>query len=90
MALIRQSRVVAKGQWYHVGGSFAALYMGLLMAASNFSCNCFRIQTSENKFVGLAPKLAPFIDNLLALHIGLKRKIQRLLNMNFCGRKFFW
>ena len=36
----------AKGQLYHVGARFEALCKGVLMAASDFSCNFFRILTS--------------------------------------------
>ena len=34
------------GQLYLVGAHFEALLMGVLMAASDFSCNFFRILTS--------------------------------------------
>ena len=36
----------AEGQLYHVGAGFEAVFMGLLMAASDVSCNFFCILTS--------------------------------------------
>ena len=36
-----------KSQPYHVGARFEALCEGVLMVASDFSCNFFRIPTSQ-------------------------------------------
>ena len=43
----------AKGQLYHVGARFEALCKGVLIAASDFSCNFFRILTFGFEQCGL-------------------------------------
>ena len=44
--MIADKDLEAKGQLYHVRSHFEALCKGVLMAASDFSCNFFRILTS--------------------------------------------
>ena len=38
--------IEAKGQQYHVGARFEALFMSVFMAASEFSCNFFFFQSN--------------------------------------------
>ena len=51
---VAQKDLEAKGQLCHVVAHFKALFMGIFMAVTDFSCNCFGILSSRLEQCGWA------------------------------------